>query len=177
MKSTGVIRRIDDLGRIVIPKEIRKSLRIHDGENLEIFTENENRIVLQKFSLMSKITDFAQSFTDSINVFIKKNIVITDTDNIIAFSGEKKKKYIDHPISKQLDEYIQRRENILEKHQKELCLIDNETIECTYTINTIIANGDALGLVIIFSEDEKTMEIDERIVQIAAQFLSKYLED
>ncbi|MEI3530577.1 MAG: stage V sporulation T C-terminal domain-containing protein [Bacilli bacterium] len=177
MKSTGVIRRIDDLGRIVIPKEIRKSLRIHDGENLEIFIENENRIVLQKFSLMNKITDFAQSFTDSINAFIKKNVVITDTDNIIAFTGEKKKQFINQPISKQLDDYIQRRENILEKHQKELSIIEGDGIECTYTINTIVANGDALGLVIIFSEEEKTMEIDERIVQIAAQFLSKYLED
>lgn len=177
MKSTGVIRRIDDLGRIVIPKEIRKSLRIHDGENLEIFIENENCIVLQKFSPMNKITDFAQSFTDSINVFIKKNVVITDTDNIIAFSGDRKKQFIDKPISKQLDEFIQRRESILEKHQKELSLIEGEDIECTYVIKTIVANGDALGLVIIFSEEDKTMEIDERIVQIASQFLSKYLED
>ena len=122
-------------------------------------------------------TDFAQSFTDSINAFIKKNVVITDTDNIIAFTGEKKKQFINQPISKQLDDYIQRRENILEKHQKELSIIEGDGIECTYTINTIVANGDALGLVIIFSEEEKTMEIDERIVQIAAQFLSKYLED
>ncbi len=177
MKSTGVIRRIDDLGRIVIPKEIRKSLRIHDGENLEIFIENENRIVLQKFSLMNKITDFAQSFTDSINAFIKKNVVITDTNNIIAFSGEKKKKFLDKPISKQLDEFIQRREGILEKHQKDLYLTEEEPMSCTYVFKTIVANGDELGLVIIFTEEEKTMEIDERIVQIASEFLSKYLED
>lgn len=177
MKSTGVIRRIDDLGRIVIPKEIRKSLRIHDGENLEIFIENENKIVLQKFSLMGKITDFAQSFTDSINAFVKKSVVITDNNTVIAFSGENKKKYLDKPISKQIDNYIQRRENILEKHKKELYLIEDEAINCTYAIKTIIANGDAMGLVIIFSEEEKTMEIDERIVQIASEFLSKYLED
>lgn len=177
MKSTGVIRRIDDLGRIVIPKEIRKSLRIHDGENLEIFIENENKIVLQKFSLMGKITDFAQSFTDSINAFIKKNVIITDANNIIAFSGEKKKQYLNKPISKQLDDFIQRREGILEKHQKDLYLIDEEALTCTYVFRTIIANGDALGLVLIFSEEEKTMEIDERIVQIASEFLAKYLEE
>lgn len=177
MKSTGVIRRIDDLGRIVIPKEIRKSLRIHDGENLEIFIENENKIVLQKFSLMGKITDFAQSFTDSINAFVKKNVVITDNNNIIAFSGENKKAYLDKPISEQLDDFIQRRDSILEKHQKELKLVEGDSINCTYVFKTIIANGDALGLVMIFSEEERTMEIDERIVQIASEFLSKYLED
>ena len=177
MKSTGVIRRIDDLGRIVIPKEIRKSLRIHDGENLEIFIENENKIVLQKFSLMGKITDFAQSFTDSINAFVKKNVVITDNNNIIAFSGQNKKEYLDKPISEQLDDFIQRRDSILEKHQKELKLTESNSINCTYVFKTIIANGDALGLVMIFSEEERTMEIDERIVQIASEFLSKYLED
>ena len=177
MKSTGVIRRIDDLGRIVIPKEIRKSLRIHDGENLEIFIENENKIVLQKFSLMGKITDFAQSFTDSINAFVKKNVIITDNNNIIAFSGQNKKEYLDKPISEQLDDFIQRRDSILEKHQKELKLTESNSINCTYVFKTIIANGDALGLVMIFSEEERTMEIDERIVQIASEFLSKYLED
>ena len=177
MKSTGVIRRIDDLGRIVIPKEIRKSLRIHDGENLEIFIENENKIVLQKFSLMGKITDFAQSFTDSINAIVKKNVIITDNNNIIAFSGLNKKEYLDKPISEQLDDFIQRRDSILEKHQKELKLTESNSINCTYVFKTIIANGDALGLVMIFSEEERTMEIDERIVQIASEFLSKYLED
>ena len=177
MKSTGVIRRIDDLGRIVIPKEIRKSLRIHDGENLEIFIEKENKIFLQKFSLMGKITDFAQSFTDSINAFVKKNVVITDNNNIIAFSGQNKKEYLDKPISEQLDDFIQRRDSILEKHQKELKLTESNSINCTYVLKTIIANGDALGLVMIFSEEERTMEIDERIVQIASEFLSKYLED
>lgn len=177
MKSTGVIRRIDDLGRIVIPKEIRKSLRIHDGENLEIFIENENRIVLQKFSLMGRITDFAQSFADSIHAFIKKNVIITDSNNIIAFSGENKKKYLNKPISKQLDDFIQRRDSILEKHRKEFYIIEDFMINCTYVFKTIVANGDALGLVMIFSEEEKTMEIDERIVQIASEFLSKYLEE
>ena len=177
MKSTGVIRRIDDLGRIVIPKEIRKSLRIHDGENLEIFIENENKIILQKFSLLNKITDFAQSFTDSINVFVKKNIFITDTNSVIAYSGENKKKYIDRSLSKEIDEFIQNRNGMLEKELKKISILEDEFISCSYTFKPIIANGDILGLVMIFSEEENMTESDEKIVGIASEFFSKYLEE
>ena len=90
MKSTGVVRRIDDLGRIVIPKEIRRNLRIKEGENLEIFIENEN-IILKKYSMMNKINDLSQELTDAIYTFTKHNVFITDTDSVVAGSGKLKK--------------------------------------------------------------------------------------
>lgn len=177
MKATGVVRRIDELGRIVIPKEIRKNLRIHEGENVEIYIDDKENIVLKKYSVMKKLGDFAQSFTDSIYSFLKHTIIITDTDHIIAISGELKKEYLNSNISDNLLSSIQRRENILEKHEKNLKIKDDNGIQCTYTMNSIICHGDAVGLVIILSTEQKITEIEEKIAQIVAQFLSKYLEE
>lgn len=177
MKATGVVRRIDELGRIVIPKEIRKTLRIHEGENVEIYIDEKENIVLRKYSVMKKLGDFAQSFTDSIYSFLKRNIIITDTDHVIAVSGDLKKEYLNSSISDTLLASIQRRENILEKHEKTLKIKSDQEIECTYVMNSILCQGDAVGLVIILSQTEKITEIEEKIVQIAAQFLSKYLEE
>lgn len=177
MKATGVVRRIDELGRIVIPKEIRKTLRIHEGENVEIYIDDKENIVLKKYSVMKKLGDFAQSFTDSIYSFLKHTIIITDTDHIIAVSGELKKEYLNSGISENLLTSIQRRENILEKHEKALKIKSDEEIECTYVMNSIVCHGDAVGLVIILSQTDQITEIEEKIAQIAAQFLSKYLEE
>jgi len=177
MKATGVVRRIDELGRIVIPKEIRKTLRIHEGENVEIYIDDKENIVLKKYSLMKKLGDFAQSFTDSIYSFLNKTIIITDTDHIIAVSGELKKDYLNADISDDLLSSIIRRDNILEKHFKPMKIKSSEEIECAYAMNSIICHGDAVGLVIILSKKDKITEIDEKIVQIASQFLSKYLEE
>ncbi len=176
MKSVGIIRRIDEMGRIVIPKEIRKNLRINSNDNIEIYMEGEDKIVLKKHSLLKKIDDFAQKFVDSMHSFIKYNIIITDTKDIIAAAGPNKKKYLNQPISEKLENAIERRENILEKYNKEYELIKNEKENGTYAISTIIANGDAVGLVIIFSNNEEINKTDEKIVKIASQFFGKYLE-
>lgn len=176
MKATGVVRRIDELGRIVIPKEIRKTLRIKEGENLEIFTDASDQIILKKFSYMNKIEDFAKSFVNSIYSLDKKNILITNTDTIVAASGPLKKQYLNQPISKQLETFVTRREDILEKFKKEIEIIDENIIESTYIVSSIIANGDVAGLIIMFSENESVNEEDQKIVKIATNFLSKYLE-
>ena len=98
MKATGVIRRIDDLGRVVIPKEIRKNLRIKDGDNLEIYVQKDE-VILKKYSMMNKINDLAQELTDAIYTFMKHTIFITDTDQIVAGSGPLKKDFINKNIS------------------------------------------------------------------------------
>lgn len=176
MKSIGIVRRIDEMGRIVIPKEIRKTLRINNNDNIEIYIEGEDKIILKKYSLMKNINDFAQKFVDSMHSFIKNTIIITDTKDIIAVAGQNKKDYINKPISEKLETSILRRENILEKYSKEYELIPGKKETGTYAISTIIANGDAIGLVIITSNDEELNHTDEKIVKIASQFLGKYLE-
>lgn len=177
MKATGVVRRIDDLGRIVIPKEIRKSLRIREGENLEIFVDHNENVILKKYSLMNKINDIASDFTDSIHTFTNNNVIITDLDSIIAVSGPLKKNYLDKPISTNLLTSINRRENIVEHHKKTIELIDGDELEATYVISTIVANGDAAGLVIILSTEEDISETDDKIANITAKFLARHLEE
>ena len=158
MKATGIVRRIDELGRVVIPKEIRKTLRIHEGENVEIFVDTSENIILKKFSVMKKLEDFAQNLTDVVNSYIKHNIIITDTDSIIAASGEYKKKYLKQPISNNL-------------------LTSIQSIEGSYIINSISAHGDVVGLVIILSTENQVGQLEEKIANITSSFLSKYLEE
>ena len=114
MKSTGVVRRIDDLGRIVIPKEIRKTLRIRDGESLEIFTDNE-AITLKKFSVSNDLTEISQALLDTVSNTIRKNMIVTDRDYVIAASGDLKKDFLGKPISKILESYLLEREKVVKK--------------------------------------------------------------
>ena len=175
MKSTGVIRRIDDLGRIVIPKELRKNLRIKEGDNLEIFIDNED-IILRKYSMMNKINDLAQELTDAIYTFTKHNVFITDTDTIIAASGTLKKDYLNRSISNFIVKSINRREKILENHFKELNFINEEEIECSYLLSTILVNAEAIGMIVIISETDKLSEIEMQLANIVSTFVAKYLE-
>lgn len=176
MKSTGVIRKIDDLGRIVLPKDIRKNLRIKNGDNLEIFISGED-IVLKKYSMMHKINDLAQVLTDAIYTFMKHSIFITDTDMVIAASGPLKNNYIKKHISKSIEESIFRREKMLQNHFKDYEVIDNKIIKCSFVSNTIIASGEAVGMIIVLSENEKLSENEMQIASIVSAFITKYLEE
>ena len=175
MKSTGVIRRIDDLGRIVIPKEIRKNLRIKEGDNLEVFIDNED-IILKKYSMMNKINDLSQELTDAIYTFTKHNVFITDTDIVIAGSGKLKKIYLNKPISNFIVKSINRREKLLENHFKELNFVNEEIITCSFILSTILVNGEAAGMIVIISEDEKLGDAEMQLASIVSSFMTKYLE-
>ena len=175
MKATGIIRRIDDLGRIVIPKEIRKNLRIKEGDNLEIFVQKEE-IILHKYSMMNKINDLAGELTDAIYTFMKHSIFITDTDSIVAGSGPLKKKYINKNISDFITDSIKRREKMIENHFKELKLVEDDIINCSYVMSTILVNGEATGMILIISEDEKLGESEMQLASIVSSFMTKYLE-
>ena len=175
MKATGIIRRIDDLGRIVIPKEIRKNLRIKEGDNLEIFVVNEENII-KKYSIKNKINDLAQELTDAIYTFMKHSIFITDTDIVVAGSGPLKKKYINKNVSNFITDSIKRREKITENHFKDLNFIEDEIIPCSYVMCTILVNGEAAGMIVIINEDEKLGETEMQMAGIVSSFMTKYLE-
>lgn len=175
MKATGVIRRIDELGRIVIPKEIRKTLRIKEGENLEIYIDENENIILKKYSFMNKIDDLAQDFTDSIYAQYKHDIFIMDCDHIIAASGKKKKDYLGKSLSEEISEYITRRENRLETMKKEINIVDQKEVVGSYAFSPIIVSGDVAGMVFIFSDEDSIREEEYRMIQIASGLLSKHL--
>lgn len=176
MKATGVVRRIDELGRIVIPKEIRKTMHIREGENIEIFIDGEESIVLKKYSAIKKLDDFASRLTEAIYSFLKCNIIITDTDRIVAISGPLKKELNGESLGPDMINAIQKRESILEKNSRKISVTDQYSYEGSYMIHSIISDGDVVGLVILLSTEDKLGETEEKIVHIASQFLAKYLE-
>lgn len=175
MKTTGIVRRIDELGRIVIPKEIRRSLRIKEGESLEILINNED-IILKKYSVIKNLNDFAQNITDSIYSFVKNNILITDTNSILAVSGPLKKELLNKSIGTDLESKIKRREEMLERHKKNLKITDKD-LECTYAVSPVIVGGDVIGLVMIISTEDNVEDVDLKLTQIASKFLSNHLEE
>lgn len=176
MKSTGIVRRIDELGRIVIPKEIRNILRLRSGENIEIYTDNDS-IIMKKFSIVNRISDLAQELTDAMYTFLKYNIFITDMHNIIAASGSKKKELLNKELSDFMIEKIEKREKMFEGHIKDIEIIKNKTYTCSYMTNPIIKDGECIGLIVIFSEDDKLTLDELHIIEIVSSFISKYLEE
>lgn len=174
MKSTGVLRRIDDLGRIVIPKEIRKKLKIKNGESLEIFI-NDDAVILKKYSYMSDLHEIAQNCSDSFYDVISNNILITDLDKVIAASGTLKKKYLGKEISKEVENIINKRRTTIDNETQDIQITEKLSEECKYIISSVIVTGDAVGSVIILS-DEEISDLIEKSATFIAKFLSKHLE-
>lgn|SRR5574344_418904 len=170
MKATGVVRRIDELGRIVIPKDIRKSLRLLEGDNLEIYVDDEN-ITLKRFSLIKDMSNIAQNICDSIYTVLNKNIIVCDKNTIIATSNPYKKQLLNKQISNYLINYIKRNAEI----DNNIALVDDIFIDMKYDMEYIIANGDILGLVILI--DSNIEENDAKMVKIIGNFFGKYIEN
>lgn len=172
MKETGIIRRIDELGRIVIPKEIRKKMKINNGENIEIYISDDN-IILKKYSAVKNIEDFIQILIDSIYTSCKFNIVVTDTSNIIAVSGINKKNVLGKEISNDLINIIKNKKNI--ESNNLINVTENLEISGNYKINLINVNGDINGLIIFFGDKDINNNIN--LFNTVSNFLSKYLEE
>lgn len=176
MKTTGVVRRIDDLGRIVVPKEIRRTLRIRDGESLEIFVDKDI-VALKKYSPMNDLEDFAKVLVEAVYQSLKSNIFITDRDRILAVAGPLKKKYNGKAISPFLENIIESRTDFDETKQGELELTSGVTENGKVVASTIMVSGDPIGLVFIFSENGNVNQTEQQIVHILAQFLGKHIEE
>lgn len=181
MKATGIVRRIDDLGRVVVPKEIRRTLRIREGDPLEIFTDREGEIILKKYSPIGELSQFAGQYAESLAQTTGQLVCITDRDHVVAAAGGGKKEFEGKPISKQLENVIEERENVLADKS------DNKFIKITLddagefsgeAIHTIICEGDAIGAVVIYNKDEKVKigETESKLVMAAAGFLGRQME-
>lgn len=175
MKSTGVIRRIDELGRVVIPKEIRKTLRIKDGESLEIYLENTN-IILKKYSMFDGMNKFYKIFVDSIYEELNDNVLIVDRDVVLAAAGDIKKDYLERNISDDVDKIIQNRKSEVSRDRQDVFIVSGIKVNASYIISPIIVNGDAIGAVIMMSTTKELSNDDIRTINIASKILSKYVE-
>lgn len=183
MKATGVVRRIDDLGRVVIPKEIRKVHRIKEGDPLEIFTDKEGEIILKKYSPIGELSEFASSYAETLSKTTGHITCITDKDTVIAVSGGSKKDFLEKGLSKQLEEVIENKEVFKSKDNDEIAIpiTQNEGRERIYNsqvIYPIISDGDVIGSVILLSKEpnQKMGEVEYKVAQSAAGFLGNHLE-
>ena len=181
MKATGIVRRIDDLGRVVGPKEIRRTLHIREGDPLEIFTDREGEIILKKYSLIGELSGFSKQYAEALAQTSGHIVSITDRDQHIAVSGQGKKELLGKPLSKALERMIhQRMSNCCSQKDKafvELIPGENDAFQ-SEVICPIIAEGDAIGAVIIASRDEKYKmgEVEKKLAAAAAAFLGRQME-
>lgn len=183
MKATGVVRRIDDLGRIVIPKEIRKVLRIKEGDPIEIFTGREGEVILKKYSPIGELSEFATNYAETLAKTTGHIACITDKDNVIAVSGASKKEFLEQDISKELEEIMEDREIYTSNKNNDIAIpiTKNDNQERKFNaqvIYPIISQGDVIGSVVLMSKDDKKKmnETEEKVAQSAAGFLSGQME-
>lgn len=182
MKATGIVRRIDDLGRIVIPKEIRRTLRIREGDPLEIFTDVDGQIVLKKYSPIGELGNFAKEYAEALAQSTGHITCIADKDQIIAVAGGSKKEFLDKSISPNLGKIIEARAffTAQKADNKFIPILSEGTTEGYHSeiIFPIISEGDAIGAVIFLSSSANTImgEVEEKLAQSAAGFLGRQME-
>ena len=183
MKATGVVRRIDDLGRVVIPKEIRKTLRIKEGDPLEIFTDKEGEVILKKYSPIGELSEFATTYAETIAKTTGHIACITDKDTVIAVSGGAKKEFLEQNISEELEQLMEDKEINTSKENSDLAMpiTKNDNKERKYNsqvVYPILSDGDAIGSVVLLSKENSTKmtEVEKKVAQSAASFLGSQME-
>jgi AbrB family transcriptional regulator (stage V sporulation protein T) len=182
MKATGIIRRVDELGRIVIPKEIRKSLRMREGTPIEIYMGIENEIILKKYSPLNESNDYAKEAVDAIFLSLEQPVLLVDKDEVLQVAGVSKAEYINKPVSLDIEKVIsERKVTLLNKKENAtmISLIKADLAEYVAQIVVPInAGGDAMGAIILFSKDEAATfgSVEVKTLSVIAHFLAKQLE-
>ncbi len=181
MKATGIVRRIDDLGRVVIPKEIRRTMRIREGDPLEIFTDRDGEVIFKKYSPIGELVGFASQYADTLFKTCGSPIIICDRDAVIAFAGLHKKDCLDKKISSDIESVMESRKlYCFTPGEQTYSAIDgNEKIALSCAM-PILAAGDVIGAVsTILPEENPTAptDVEIKLIQTAAVFLGKQLEE
>ncbi len=180
MKATGIVRRIDDLGRVVIPKEIRRTLRIREGEPLEIFTDREGEIILKKYSPMGEMGGFASQYCEILAQTLNCTVCVTDQDQVIASNGYEKKDFSDRNISKEMGKFLRKREmkRYEDGETSYIPVVQGEETICEEIICPILCEGDLIGSIILLNREKKKKfsEAEQKAAQCAAAFLGKQME-
>ncbi len=181
MKATGIVRRIDELGRVVIPKEIRRTLRIREGDPLEIFTEREGNIILKKYSPIGELNEYANQFTEAISRALGKVSLICDKDMVIAAAGTNKKDYFEKPISRAMQTLIENRQALTATETGNVIpVVEGEDAKGIYSevLVPIISEGHTIGAVGALSKrpDVAFSAGDIKALEVAAAFLGAQME-
>ncbi len=163
MKATGIVRRIDDLGRVVVPKEIRRVLRIREGDPLEIYTGNTGEVILKKYSPINELSQFAGEYAETAAKILGDTIIVSDTDQVIAASGSGRKEFLDKRVDPDLDRIIQSKNRYLNESK---------------IIVPIVSQGDPIGSITILAKDEKPLgDAELKVAEVGASFLARQMEN
>ena len=179
MKATGIVRRVDDLGRIVIPKEIRRTLRIREGDPLEIYTEKDGGVIFRKYSPMGDLQEFAAQMCESIGSATGHIAAVADRDSIIALHGVPKRDLMDKPNSPELEKLMeQRRHYLYRSGEPAIRAADGADKYHLGAVSPILSQGDLMGAVLLLLEenDNPLQEADQGLTKTAAGFLGKQME-
>ena len=179
MKATGIVRRIDDLGRVVIPKEIRRTLRIREGDPLEIYTEKDGEVIFKKYSPMGDLQEFAQRVCDAVTQNTGFPAAVCDRDTVIAAAGAGRKTAMDRHLSRELIRKLEDRESYCRRGQGlGIPMLDGESPALGAAV-PILAEGDLLGGVLLAEDREKDRtpgEFELRLIRTVAGFLGRQME-
>ena len=183
MKATGIVRRIDDLGRVVIPKEIRRTMRIREGDPLEIYTDREGEVIFKKYSPIGELASFAAQYAETLQKTCSMAVVICDRDAVIATAGVPRKEYADRKVSSDFEEIIEGRSLYIHRDNAErVSLIEDGGSHYVSCAMPIITEGDVVGCVAsVLPHDgdghhKISAELESKLIQTAAGFLGKQLE-
>lgn len=178
MKATGIVRRIDDLGRIVIPKEIRRSFRIKEGDPLEIYTDAEGEVIFKKYSPIGELSNFASQYAEVLHKNGGIPIAIMDNDHVIAASGISKREVLERRVTKNLEELMENRQiHIKTENVPSMSAIEGYDRRAQ-VVYPIIYGGDVSGAIAMLDDENHSIpsEADIKLVQVAAAFLGKQME-
>ena len=180
MKATGIVRRVDDLGRIVIPKEIRRTLKIREGDPLEIYTEKDGGVIFRKYSPMGDLQDFAAQICESIGANTGRIAAVSDRDSIIALSGAPKRELMDKPNSGELGKLMEQRKNYrYTPGDTPLKVSEGSEKYHLGVAAPILSQGDLMGCVMLLMDEstDPMAEADQKLAQTVALFLGKHMEN
>ena len=180
MKATGIVRRIDDLGRVVIPKEIRRTMRIREGDPLEIYTENDGEVIFKKYSPIGELGIFAGQYADVMFKIGGLPVVICDRDHVISTSGIPKKEMLERRVSQGLEDVMESRKNYILENMTQKPLYPVEGVDRKAVVaSPILASGDVCGVVMFLMGEEAAVANDGQIKMIAtaSAFLGKQMEE
>lgn len=180
MKATGIVRRIDDLGRVVIPKEIRRTMRIREGDPLEIYTDHEGEVIFKKYSPIEELAEVATHFSEACNKACGFSVIVIDRDMVVACAGAPKKELLEHKISPDIDSLIDSRQLYTwRSNEKKLPIEDRQDKYYAKVLMPIFSEGDIIGAVSIIDTENLTepSDCEIKMVQTAALFFGKQLEN
>lgn len=180
MKATGIVRRIDDLGRVVIPKEIRRTMRIREGDPLEIYTSVDGEVIFKKYSPVGEISSYASQYADVLAKVSGVPAVICDRDHVIAVAGMQKKEVMERRVSSSLEDLMEERKVHVYKDEKDPKLSPIEGIDkYALVCSPILTQGDVSGAVMLLSADgiKHADQSQISLVQAGAMYFGKQMEE